>query len=171
MVWSVIFPHGLHLFFSERFLDDRRSEWSDRTDLQMIRNSCLLQFHVIIYSLFLLLSCCGQSAPLSGFKLFTRDTAISIFGSLHLHRWAFDTELVYLCQLLGIPMAVRIGSHPPGSGTVVYGAVPMNYPFTFRCRASHYMDKWQGFSVFFPLRSVRVDWKMTKSLVCLMPIG
>ncbi|CAM9490808.1 unnamed protein product, partial [Sphacelaria rigidula] len=40
-----------------------------------------------------------------GFKLFTRDTAMSIFGSLHLHRWAFDTELVYLCQLLGIPMS------------------------------------------------------------------
>lgn len=42
----------------------------------------------------------------AGFKLFTRDTAAMVFGSLHLQRWAFDTELVYICQLMAIPMAV-----------------------------------------------------------------
>ena len=44
-----------------------------------------------------------------GFKLFTRDTAAVVFGSLHLQRWAFDIEMIYICQLLGIPMAVREG--------------------------------------------------------------
>ncbi|CAM9169561.1 unnamed protein product [Hapterophycus canaliculatus] len=40
-----------------------------------------------------------------GFKLFTRDTAAVVFGSLHLQRWAFDIELIYICQLMAIPMA------------------------------------------------------------------
>lgn len=54
----------------------------------------------------------------SGFKLFTRDTARVVFGSLHLHRWAFDTELVYISQLLGIPMSVSKQSvvFPAGAG-------------------------------------------------------
>ncbi|CAB1117789.1 GT2 [Ectocarpus sp. CCAP 1310/34] len=40
-----------------------------------------------------------------GFKLFTRDTAVLVFSSLHLQRWAFDIELIYICQLMGVPMA------------------------------------------------------------------
>lgn len=42
----------------------------------------------------------------AGFKLFTRDTAALVFGSLHLQRWAFDIELIYICQLMAVPMAV-----------------------------------------------------------------
>ena len=40
-----------------------------------------------------------------GFKLVTRETAKVLFSTLHLHRWAFDVELVYLCNKLGIPIA------------------------------------------------------------------
>jgi hypothetical protein len=40
-----------------------------------------------------------------GFKLFTRRAAKSLFGSLHLYRWAFDTELIYLAERLHIPIA------------------------------------------------------------------
>lgn len=33
-----------------------------------------------------------------GFKLFTKDAAKAVFGQLHLRRWAFDTEVVLLCD-------------------------------------------------------------------------
>ena len=31
-----------------------------------------------------------------GFKMFTRDGAINLFNKMHLNRWAFDVELLYL---------------------------------------------------------------------------
>eukprot|EP00980_Cylindrotheca_fusiformis_P011000 scaffold2526_cov131-Cylindrotheca_fusiformis.AAC.16 len=33
-----------------------------------------------------------------GFKLFTRESAQAVFTQLHLRRWAFDTEVVLLCN-------------------------------------------------------------------------
>lgn len=33
-----------------------------------------------------------------GFKLFTQEAAHLIFKDLHLRRWAFDTEIVLLCN-------------------------------------------------------------------------
>lgn len=39
-----------------------------------------------------------------GFKLFTKDAAQAVFGNLHLRRWAFDTEVVLLCNHLRIDM-------------------------------------------------------------------
>lgn len=50
-----------------------------------------------------------------GFKLFTRDTAALVFGSLHLQRWAFDIELIYVCELMAVPMAVSYPGHWPSS--------------------------------------------------------
>ena len=40
-----------------------------------------------------------------GFKLFTRETARKIFPGLHIERWAFDIELLFLCQMFKIPIA------------------------------------------------------------------
>uniref|UniRef100_A0A146MBZ4 Dolichyl-phosphate beta-glucosyltransferase n=1 Tax=Lygus hesperus TaxID=30085 RepID=A0A146MBZ4_LYGHE len=40
-----------------------------------------------------------------GFKLFTRSTAEVLFSSVHVERWAFDVELLYLAELFGIPLA------------------------------------------------------------------
>jgi dolichyl-phosphate beta-glucosyltransferase len=40
-----------------------------------------------------------------GFKLFTRATAGLLFSNLHLERWAFDVEIIYLAEALGIPIA------------------------------------------------------------------
>lgn len=37
-----------------------------------------------------------------GFKLFTKTAAMIAFNSLHLHRWAFDIELVLISDLEGI---------------------------------------------------------------------
>lgn len=39
-----------------------------------------------------------------GFKLFTREAALRTFSSLHVERWAFDVELLYIAQCLKIPI-------------------------------------------------------------------
>ena len=41
-----------------------------------------------------------------GFKLFTRPSARKLFDVLHIERWAFDVELVYLASRMGMPMVV-----------------------------------------------------------------
>lgn len=38
-----------------------------------------------------------------GFKLFTRKAAELIFYNIHLERWAFDLEVIYLAQYFHIP--------------------------------------------------------------------
>eukprot|EP00043_Microstomoeca_roanoka_P004716 m.51381 g.51381 ORF g.51381 m.51381 type:complete len:166 (-) comp12620_c1_seq2:20-517(-) len=40
-----------------------------------------------------------------GFKLFTRKTAIALFQRMHIERWAFDVELLFIGQRMGVPMA------------------------------------------------------------------
>jgi len=39
-----------------------------------------------------------------GFKLFTKTTASLIFSTLHLHRWAFDTEVVLISEEASITL-------------------------------------------------------------------
>lgn len=39
-----------------------------------------------------------------GFKLFTREAARATFMNLHIERWAFDVELLWLAQHLQIPI-------------------------------------------------------------------
>lgn len=40
-----------------------------------------------------------------GFKLFTREAARMTFSNLHIERWAFDVELLWLAQKQRIPIA------------------------------------------------------------------
>jgi len=40
-----------------------------------------------------------------GFKVFCRNSARILFSNLHLSRWAFDVELLWLAQRLSIPIA------------------------------------------------------------------
>ncbi|KAM4681836.1 dolichyl-phosphate beta-glucosyltransferase isoform 3-T3 [Amazona ochrocephala] len=40
-----------------------------------------------------------------GFKLLTREAALRTFSTLHIERWAFDVELLYIAQRLRIPIA------------------------------------------------------------------
>ncbi|XP_078078398.1 dolichyl-phosphate beta-glucosyltransferase isoform X2 [Mustelus asterias] len=40
-----------------------------------------------------------------GFKLLTREAAHRTFSTLHVDRWAFDVELLYIAQCLKIPIA------------------------------------------------------------------
>nr|XP_015823815.2 dolichyl-phosphate beta-glucosyltransferase isoform X1 [Nothobranchius furzeri] len=39
-----------------------------------------------------------------GFKLFTREAALKSFSSLHVERWAFDVELLFIAQCFKIPI-------------------------------------------------------------------
>ncbi len=39
-----------------------------------------------------------------GFKLFTKSIAKKLFKNMHLFGWAFDIELIYMADRLGIPM-------------------------------------------------------------------
>lgn len=39
-----------------------------------------------------------------GFKLFTRESAKTLFDALHVERWAFDVEMLYIAQTLDIPI-------------------------------------------------------------------
>lgn len=39
-----------------------------------------------------------------GFKLFTRHAARDLFCQLHLERWSFDTELIFLAESLSFPL-------------------------------------------------------------------
>jgi len=40
-----------------------------------------------------------------GFKLFTRETARTLFHLLHLEKWSFDVELIFLAESFGMPIA------------------------------------------------------------------
>lgn len=57
-------------------------------------------FHFLVYSL------CVRDVrdTQCGFKLVTRKTARTIFQALHIERWAFDVEMLYIAQTLNIPI-------------------------------------------------------------------
>uniref|UniRef100_A0A914XGV7 Dolichyl-phosphate beta-glucosyltransferase n=1 Tax=Plectus sambesii TaxID=2011161 RepID=A0A914XGV7_9BILA len=39
-----------------------------------------------------------------GFKMFTRSAAVKLFTNLHIERWAFDVELLFIAEKLHIPI-------------------------------------------------------------------
>lgn len=57
-------------------------------------------FHVLVYS-FVSRKIRDTQC---GFKLFSAASAKRLFGNMHLRRWAFDIELIYMADKLGIPM-------------------------------------------------------------------
>ncbi|KAJ8679053.1 hypothetical protein QAD02_014840 [Eretmocerus hayati] len=40
-----------------------------------------------------------------GFKLLTRESARLVFTALHVERWAFDVEMLYIAEVLGLPVS------------------------------------------------------------------
>jgi dolichyl-phosphate beta-glucosyltransferase len=72
------------------------------------KRSALRQF--LMHS-FLWLRSCVVGTPVSlrdtqcGFKLFDQPSAVRLFSNLHLRRWAFDIELVYVA--LSLNMAIK----------------------------------------------------------------
>ncbi|OVA19736.1 Glycosyl transferase [Macleaya cordata] len=64
------------------------------------RNFLMKGFHVVV----LLTAGPGVRDTQCGFKMFTRAAARKLFTNIHLKRWCFDVELVYLCKRLAVPM-------------------------------------------------------------------
>ncbi|XP_077239067.1 uncharacterized protein LOC143880166 [Tasmannia lanceolata] len=64
------------------------------------RNFLMKGFHIVV----LLAAGGGIRDTQCGFKMFTRAAARKLFTNIHLKRWCFDVELVYLCKQLNIPM-------------------------------------------------------------------
>ncbi|XP_063635905.1 dolichyl-phosphate beta-glucosyltransferase [Cydia splendana] len=66
----------------------------------IFRNILMFGFHFLVW----LFTVRGIRDTQCGFKLFTRRTAAVAFSSLHVNRWAFDVELLYIAQKLNIPI-------------------------------------------------------------------
>uniref|UniRef100_A0A023GMZ9 Dolichyl-phosphate beta-glucosyltransferase n=1 Tax=Amblyomma triste TaxID=251400 RepID=A0A023GMZ9_AMBTT len=58
-------------------------------------------FHFLVW----LFTVRGISDTQCGFKLFSREAAARLFTSLHVERWAFDVEILYIAQALKFPIA------------------------------------------------------------------
>lgn len=57
-------------------------------------------FHFLVW----LLCVRGIRDTQCGFKLLTRKSARTIFEALHVERWAFDVEMLYIAQTMNIPI-------------------------------------------------------------------
>lgn len=62
----------------------------------LFRTFLMYGFHFLVW----LFGVRGIRDTQCGFKLFTRSAAISLFMSIHVERWAFDVELLYLARRL-----------------------------------------------------------------------
>ena len=69
------------------------------------RNILMHGFHFLVQ---VLSGIHGINDTQCGFKLFSRRSARSIFHTLHLERWAFDIEVLYLASRLDYRIAVGI---------------------------------------------------------------
>ncbi|XP_028042919.1 dolichyl-phosphate beta-glucosyltransferase [Bombyx mandarina] len=67
----------------------------------IFRNILMYGFHFLVW----LFTVKGIKDTQCGFKLFTRKAARICFESLHVNRWAFDVELLYIAQKLNIPIS------------------------------------------------------------------
>ncbi|XP_072301984.1 dolichyl-phosphate beta-glucosyltransferase [Eucyclogobius newberryi] len=67
----------------------------------MFRTFLMLGFHFLVWFFCVR----GIRDTQCGFKLFTREAALKTFACLHVERWAFDVELLYIAQCFNIPIA------------------------------------------------------------------
>ncbi len=64
------------------------------------RNILMYGFHVVVY----ILCVQGIKDTQCGFKMLTRSAAATLFQIMHIDRWAFDVELLYIAQKLRMPI-------------------------------------------------------------------
>ncbi|XP_072040448.1 dolichyl-phosphate beta-glucosyltransferase-like [Amphiura filiformis] len=64
------------------------------------RTVLMYGFHFVVWSLCVR----GIKDTQCGFKIMTREAARRLFTTLHVNRWAFDVELLYIAQKLKIPI-------------------------------------------------------------------
>jgi dolichyl-phosphate beta-glucosyltransferase len=90
---------GVEVVFGSR--DHLRTAEESVQKRNPIRNLLMFGFHVVVLAII------GTHIKDTqcGFKLFSKRASRILFKSLHLERWAFDTEIVLLCQILGIKVA------------------------------------------------------------------
>lgn len=67
----------------------------------LFRTFLMFGFHFLVWFLCVR----GIKDTQCGFKLFTREAALKTFSCLHVERWAFDVELLYIAQCFKIPIA------------------------------------------------------------------
>jgi len=65
------------------------------------RNILMMGFHFLVWFFCVR----GVKDTQCGFKLLTRNAAYRTFCNLHVERWAFDVELLFIAQRLGIPIS------------------------------------------------------------------
>ena len=80
------------------------SIWCNHVQRAWYRNVLMYGFNFLVV---VLSGVHGISDTQCGFKLFTRRASRSIFSSLHLERWAFDVEVLYIASRLGYSIAVE----------------------------------------------------------------
>lgn len=66
----------------------------------LFRTVLMYGFHFLVW----LFAVRGIKDTQCGFKLLTRRASRILFNSLHVERWAFDVEMLYVAQSLGIPI-------------------------------------------------------------------
>jgi dolichyl-phosphate beta-glucosyltransferase len=87
-----------------------------RVQRSPVRRFLMWGFHTLIG---LLLGGTSVRDSQCGFKLFTRSSASRLFSALHIERWAFDVELVYLIARLRLPLVeVPVQWHEVGGSKV-----------------------------------------------------
>eukprot|EP00042_Codosiga_hollandica_P040977 m.359733 g.359733 ORF g.359733 m.359733 type:complete len:326 (-) comp56003_c0_seq2:110-1087(-) len=88
-------PDGVVVGSRAHLVDDVAAERS------FFRNLLMHAFHILVY----ILCVKGIRDTQCGFKLFTRKSANRLFSVMHIERWAFDVELLFIAQSLGIPIS------------------------------------------------------------------
>ncbi|VDM93616.1 unnamed protein product, partial [Litomosoides sigmodontis] len=66
----------------------------------LARTLLMIGFHLIVY----IFTVRTVHDTQCGFKLFTRGAASKLFPLLHIERWAFDVELLFLAEQFNIPI-------------------------------------------------------------------
>lgn len=67
----------------------------------LFRTVLMHGFHALVW----LFAVRGVRDTQCGFKLFTRRAARTLFGLMHVERWAFDVEVLFVAQHLRMPIA------------------------------------------------------------------
>jgi len=105
------------------------------------RNILMWGFHILVD--FLCVK--GIADTQCGFKLFTRKTAKFLFTNLHVERWAFDVELLFIAQRLHVPMSeVEVNwTEVPGSTLTPLAASVQMGKDLLRIRSAYLFGIWK----------------------------
>jgi len=105
------------------------------------RNILMWGFHILVD--FLCVK--GIADTQCGFKLFTRKTASLLFPFQNVERWAFDVELLYVAQRLGVPMTeVEVNwTEVPGSTLTPLAASIQMGKDLVRIRSAYMFGIWR----------------------------